>query len=430
VGAPALNPITRYEVTARDGRWFVGAEAPGHPAPAPLTPAPASVVILGAGAAGNAAAETLRAEGYQGPITMIGAEDFVPPDRPNLSKDYLAGHAPEDWVPLRGEDFYAERRIALRLNTTVASIDPAGRAVVLADGSRVEYGALLLATGAEPVRLHMPGADRAHVFTLRSVADSRAIIARVAGARRAVVLGASFIGLEVAAALRARELEVHVVAPEALPFERILGRQLGEFVQAIHEAHGVGFHLGHTAKEIGESAVTLDDGSTLAADLVVMGVGVRPRVALAEAAGLRVENGVVVDEHLRTSADEIWAAGDIARYPDRRCGESIRVEHWAVAEQQGMTAARNMLGRNEPYRNVPFFWSQHYDVPINYVGHAPSWDELVARGSAADRDVVVAYRRGGKTLAVASIYRDVDSLRAELAMERDDEAALASLVTG
>lgn len=427
---PALSGVARYEVSARDGRWYVGAEAPHVSVPAPLAAPPASVVILGAGAAGNAAAETLRREGYDGAITMIGAEDFVPPDRPNLSKDYLAGSAPEEWLPLHEREFYAEHHIELRLGVSVTAIDTAARQVVVGDRERFDYGALLLATGAEPVRLNLPGSDRDHVFTLRSVSDSRAIIARAEGASRAVVLGASFIGLEVAAALRTRELEVHVVAPEDLPFATLLGAELGRFVQELHEEHGVIFHLGRTASSIGEHDVTLDDGSRIEAELVVMGVGVRPRLALVESAGLAVDDGVLVDEFLRTSAEGVWAAGDIASWPHRRSGVRVRVEHWVVAERQGVTAARNMLGRAEPYRDVPFFWSQHYDVPINYVGHAPSWDEAAVSGSAADRDVVVSYRRAGRTLAVASIYRDADSLAAELAMEQDDEAALERLLPG
>ncbi len=428
--APALDPVTTYHVEARNGRWHVTGEVDRAPAPAPIASAPASVVIVGAGAAGNAAAETLRREGYEGPITMLGAERSRPPDRPNLSKDYLAGKAPEEWVWLRDDDFYREHRIEVRPDAEVTAIDTSSRHVVLRDGERIAYGALLLATGAEPVRLDLPGADLPHVFTLRSFADSSAIVEAASHARRAVVLGASFIGLEVAAALRERDLEVHVVAPEAVPLERVLGEHFGPFLRAIHEEHGVAFHLGRTAASIAESSVTLDDGSRLDADIVVMGVGVRPRATLAEAAGLRVDNGVVVDEQLRTSADGVWAAGDIARWTERRSGQPVRVEHWVVAERQGATAARNMLGRGEAFRDVPFFWSQHYDVPINYVGHAPSWDETVVSGNAQERDVVVAYRRDGKTLAVASIYRDDASLAAELAMERDDEAALRALVEG
>jgi apoptosis-inducing factor 3 len=419
VRAPALSPLPCWAVEQRDGKVFVRDQKPAAGAKTlPASTAPQKIVIVGGGAAGFAAAERLRREGFEGSLVMLSNDDSPPVDRPNLSKDYLAGNAPEDWLPLRPESFYAEHGIELRLSAHVARIDVASREVMLDDGSRVPYERLLLATGAEPVRLALPGMELPHVHTLRTLRDCRAIIARAATSRRAVVLGASFVGLEVAASLRARGLEVHVVAPDKRPMERILGPQLGDFVRGLHEEHGVVFHLENTPVSIDERRVQLKSGATLDADLVVAGVGVRPRTALAESAGLALDRGVIVDACLETSVPGVFAAGDIARWPDRHSGEPIRVEHWVVAERQGQTAALNMLGRREIFDAVPFFWSQHYDVPIHYVGHAAAWDELAIDGDIAARDCAVRYKRNGRVLAVATIDRDVESLTAELQMER------------
>jgi NADPH-dependent 2,4-dienoyl-CoA reductase/sulfur reductase-like enzyme len=419
IEAPAFNPVGCWRVELRDGKLFVREKIePAAPARRAATAAPGRVVIVGGGAAGFAAAETLRREGFAGSVTMLSADDAPPYDRPNCSKDYLAGNAPEEWMPLRPPEFYGEHGIDLHLGVEVASIDTRAHSVALADGKSLPYDKLLLATGAEPIRLDIPGANAPHVHVLRSLADSRAIIAQAKGAKRAVVLGASFIGLEAAAALRARELEVHVAAPERLPLERVFGAELARAVRALHEEHGVAFHMERKAVAIDGTHVRLDGGETLDADLVVVGIGVRPRVALAERAGLTLDRGVSVDEYLQTSAPDIFAAGDIARWPDPYSGERLRIEHWVVAERQGQTAARNMLGAREKFTQVPFFWSQHYDVPINYVGHAEKWDDVAIEGDVAARDCMVRYRRGGRVLAAASIYRDGASLEAEVAMER------------
>jgi NADPH-dependent 2,4-dienoyl-CoA reductase/sulfur reductase-like enzyme/nitrite reductase/ring-hydroxylating ferredoxin subunit len=417
--APALSPVDCWQVERRDGRIYVR-EKRAQPTRrlAATTNAPGRIVIVGGGAAGFAAAEMLRRRGFAGPITMLSQDAAAPVDRPNLSKDYLAGSAPEDWLPLRPDAYYADNGIALHLATVAVDIDVKARNVATATGKTFAYDRLLLATGAEPVRLKFPGAEAPHVHTLRSLADSRAIIELAKNARSALVIGASFIGLEVAAALRTRGIEVHVVAPEARPMERVLGPQMGEFVRALHEEHGVVFHLQDTVSAIDGRRAILQSGGAIEADFVVMGVGVRPRLALAERAGLAMDRGVVVDAFLQTSVPEIYAAGDIARWPDPHSGAAIRVEHWVVAERQGQTAAANMLGRNERFDAVPFFWSQHYDVPINYVGHAEQWDEIAIDGDIRARDCLVRYKRNGRTLAVASIFRDVESLQIELEMER------------
>jgi NADPH-dependent 2,4-dienoyl-CoA reductase/sulfur reductase-like enzyme/nitrite reductase/ring-hydroxylating ferredoxin subunit len=421
VSAPAFDPVACWSVAVRNNKVFVLGKVEAAPrAPTAVSREwPRQVVIVGGGAAGFAAAEMLRRQHYEGSIVMLSEDDAPPVDRPNLSKDYLDGSAPEDWVPLRPQDYYAQQGIDLRLKSRVVAIDTQARELELADGGKVAYDRLLLATGAEPVRLAIPGMDLAHVHTLRSLADTRAIIARAATARSAVVMGASFIGLEVAASLRKRGLEVHVVAPDKRPMERVLGPGMGDFVRGLHEAHGVIFHLQDSATAIEAHEVTLGGGATIAADLVVVGVGVRPRLALAEKAGLAIDRGVVVDARLETSVPGIFAAGDIARWPDPHSGTSMRVEHWVVAQRQGQTAALNMLGGQVTFDAVPFFWSQHYDVAINYAGHAQAWDELAIEGDIAGRDCALRYRLKGRLLAIATINRDAENLMAEAAMERE-----------
>ena len=419
--APALNPVPSWRVERRGDRVLVTEKLERDPlAPTYPTPARAEaqrIVIVGAGAAGTAAAEMLRRCGFDGSVTVVDAEEGSPYDRPNLSKDYLAGNAPEEWIPIRPPGFYDEHRIdivrgrATRLDVTARKLEVEGQAPI-------EFDALLLATGAEPVRLPIPGADLPHVRLLRSLADSRAIIAAADRARKAVVIGASFIGLEVAASLRSRGLDVHVVAPDPVPLARVMGPELGGFIRKLHEQKGVNFHLERKPARIEAKTVMLDDGTALDADVVVIGVGVKPRLALAEQAGLAMDRGVSVNEFLETSARGIWAAGDIARWPDPHTGERIRVEHWVVAQRMGQTAARNMLGARERFDHVPFFWSAHYDVSINYVGHAEAWDALRVDGSPENRDVSVRFESKGRLLALATIFRDEESLKTEIAMER------------
>jgi NADPH-dependent 2,4-dienoyl-CoA reductase/sulfur reductase-like enzyme/nitrite reductase/ring-hydroxylating ferredoxin subunit len=430
IKAPAFNPVPCWRVENRDGKVFVAKKIEPDDRrrsgkPRRSSKMPDRVVVVGGGAAGFAAAEMLRREGFAGSVTLLSADDAAPYDRPNCSKDYLAGNAPEDWMPLRPSEFYKERSIDLQLRSEATSIDLKGRYVTLSHGPSVPFDALLLATGAEPVRLDIPGADQPHVHLLRSISDSKAIIASAKEARRAVVLGASFIGLEVAAALRTRGIEVHVVAPDRRPLERVLGREFGDLIRGIHEEHGVVFHLEKTAAAIVGGNVKLKDGATLAADLVVVGIGVRPRIEFAERSGLKIDRGVAVNDFLQTSAPGIFAAGDIARWPDRHTGNNLRIEHWVVAERQGQTAALNILGHQQRFSEVPFFWSQHYDTQINYIGHAEQWDALEFEGDISARDGLVRYRRNGKVLAAASISRDVDSLREEARMESEDIDARA-----
>jgi apoptosis-inducing factor 3 len=420
--APALDPVSCWRVEQREDKVYVHEKLVPAEAKrlAPAARAPQSVTILGGGAAGNAAAETLRREGYSGRITMLSADSSVPCDRPNLSKGFLAGTAPAESNPLRSAAFYQEHRIDLKLNAPVAALDTRSRQLHLVDGSVHVYDTLLLATGAEPVRLDVPGATLGHVHYLRTLADSRVLVDKALTSRCAVVIGASFIGLEAAASLRARNVDVHVVAPDAVPMEKVLGPDVGNFVRKLHEQHGVTFHLGTTAVSIDRQSVRLQTGETLRADLVVVGIGVRPNIDLAQQAGLSIDRGITVNEYLETSVPGIFAAGDIARWPDRLTGERIRVEHWVLAERQGQTAARNMLGRRERFDAVPFFWSEQYDFGIAYIGHAERWDQAEFDGQLdlEVRDCTITYRRGGKKLAVAVVHRDLEGLHAEVEFER------------
>jgi NADPH-dependent 2,4-dienoyl-CoA reductase/sulfur reductase-like enzyme/nitrite reductase/ring-hydroxylating ferredoxin subunit len=446
--APALNPVSHWRVEhwhseeVRDvARQFTPVETPvgsvyvqqksggtvyvreklafvGRPSQPLAGGIPATVVIVGGGAAANAAAEMLRREGYSGRITMLSADESVPCDRPNLSKGFLSGAAPDESNPLRSREFYKDHEIDLHLSARVTTIDPGRRQVQLADGTRYAYEALLLATGAEPVRLDVPGAALPHVHYLRTLADGRALVTSALVAKHAVVIGASFIGLEVAASLRARDIEVCVVGTETILMEKVLGPEVGNFLRKLHEDHGVTFHLGTTATAIDKQSVMLKSGERLQADLVVVGIGVRPSISLAEQAGLQVDRGVAVNEYLETSIPGIFAAGDIARWPDRLTGERIRVEHWVVAERQGQIAAHNILGRREPFDYVPFFWTEQYDFGLAYVGHAEHWDKAEIDGSLKRRDCTVAYRLGGQKLAVALVHRDIEGLRAEVEFER------------
>ncbi len=426
-GAPALNPVSCFNVRRKDGMVMIdGKKTPDFRVQCPLNPS--SVVIVGAGAAGAACADKLRAKGYAGPVTLAGDEEPGPVDRPNLSKDFLAGTAPEDWIPLRTREYYESIQVELVTDDPVVRISPASHQVSLRGGRTLSYGALLLATGAEPRSLPIEGSDLPHVCRLRTLADSKAIIAKAQRAGTCAVIGSSFIGLEVAASLRHRGLPVSVIGQDSVPLGKILGVELGRFIQKLHEQHGVRFFLNATPRAIREDRVELDDGQSVGAGLVVLGVGVSPRTSLAEAAGIEVDNGVIVGETLATNAPDVFAAGDLARYPEFVSGEQARIEHWVVAERQGQAVARSMLGIGGAFREAPFFWSQHYDVTIAYVGHASSWDSCEIQGDLEKHDACAIYRRNGRTIAIATIGRDRLSLKVEAALEEGDTAALESIL--
>lgn len=411
--APAFDAIPRWRVERIGDRVFVREKLPELANTKRPPNSPSSVVIVGGGAAGLAGADMLRRKGYEGPLTIISVDESAPYDRPNVSKDYLQEPIPDEWMNLRVPGFYKEQKIDLVLNSRVSALDLRQKRVQLDNGRTYPFGALLLATGAEVIKIPVPGARESDLFYVRTWSDARAIVKRAETAKRVVVLGASFIGLEVAASLRKRGLEVHVVAPENQPFERTLGAEVGGFYRALHESHGVVFHLGSTVTSMEGKQVTLHDGNNLQADLVVVGAGVRPSVTLAEQAGLKVDRGIIVNEYLETSSPGIFAAGDIARWPDPHSGQQIRVEHWVVAERQGQVAARNILGYREPFDFVPFFWTQQFDVALRYVGHAEKWDAIEIDGSLDAKNCAIRYKQSGKTVAVATIGRDVQSLEFE-----------------
>ena len=360
-------------------------------------------VIVGASLAGAKAAETLREEGFDGRVVLVGAEDERPYERPPLSKDYLRGEAGREKVYVHEEGFYAEQDIELRLGRTAVSLDSANAQLMLDDGEELSYDRLLLTTGAEPRRLEIPGAELDGVFYLRSVQDSDALRERIDGGGAVVVVGAGWIGAEVAASARQRGLDVSVVEPASVPLERVLGTEVGAIYRDIHADHGVRLLLG-TGVEAFEGdgsveRVRTSDGRLVDCDFVVVGVGVEPRTALAADAGLTISNGILVDERLRTSAPGVFAAGDVANAMHPFYGEPVRVEHWANALNQGPAAARNMLDQASAYDRLPYFFSDQYEVGMEYTGYARNWDRVVFRGDPATREFIAFWLLGGQVVA-------------------------------
>jgi 3-phenylpropionate/trans-cinnamate dioxygenase ferredoxin reductase component len=359
-------------------------------------------VIVGAGMAGGKAAETLREEGFDGRIVLLGAEPDRPYERPPLSKDYLRGEAERQTIYLQEDaGWYAEHDVELRASTVVESLDVDGRAVVLAGGERVGYDRLLLATGAEPKRLPVPGADLAGVHVLRTVAHSDVLRDVLEAGGRLVVVGAGWIGSEVAASARQRGMEVTVIEPQSVPLERVLGPELGAFYRDVHLDHGVELRLGDGVEAF-EGAdrverVRTSDGASVECDAVVVGIGVAPRTELAEGV-LDVDDGILVDAGLRASVDGVFAAGDVANHDHPLLGR-LRVEHWANALEQGPAAARAMLGQDVAYERVPYFFSDQYDVGMEYAGHSQPGDEVVFRGDPATREFIAFWLRDGRVVA-------------------------------
>ncbi len=432
---PALTSLPRFRVERHlDTVSVTGAALAEATSEAPCVAEgrrpPGRIVVVGTGAGGVGAAFALRAAGYQGQLTLIGSETFAPYDRPTLSKGYLAGTASADRLPLQPEEAYTRREIRRILGTAATRIDTAASAVWLADGRAFPFDRLLLAPGAVPVRPPIPGMDQPRVRTLRSRADVDGLREVATTARHAVVIGAGFLGLEAAASLRARDLTVDVVAPDATPLQKVLGPELGRRVQQLHEGHGVRLHLGRAVSAIGDQNVALDDGTALRADVVIVATGVRPDTRLAERTGLALDRGIRVDRYLETSRAGIFAAGDAVRWPDPRSGEYAGCGHWTLAMRMGETAARNMLGALSAFEAVPFFWSEHYDLRINCSGSTDHYDRIQIRAGLPPDQWEQRYFHGDRLVAVATINRDHASLEAELAIERQLAPAHAARLGG
>lgn len=413
---PALDSLPRYEVRVENGRVLARVPAAAEDrVPPRMSRRDASdtrlFVILGAGAAGYAAAQTLREDGFRGRVALVTREDRAPYDRPNLSKDYLQGNAEPEWMPLRPEEFYKEHDIGLLCGHEVTRVDAAAKTITFGSGDTLKYDALLVATGGTPRRLNIPGSDLKNVCLLRGFNDADSLIETAVCSKRCVVVGASFIGMEAAASLRARGLDVTVVAPSREPFEATLGTEIGALFRRAHEERGVKFKLGSIVYRFeGTSAVeavTLEGGERIEADMVVAGVGVHPATGFIEGLNLNEDGGVVVDAHMR-AADGLYAAGDIAHFPNPRTGERARIEHWRIAQQQGRVAAHNMAGRPTTFDGVPFFWTRQFDTGLLYVGHASEWDEIIYAGDVAAQDFLAFYLKEGRALAVAGVNRDRD----------------------
>jgi 3-phenylpropionate/trans-cinnamate dioxygenase ferredoxin reductase subunit len=389
-------------------------------------------VIVGGSLAGAKAAETLRQEGFDGRVVLVGAEEERPYERPPLSKDYLRGEVGREKVYVHDGSFYADHDIELRLGTTAIALDTSTNELSLGDGERLRYDRLLLATGSEPRRLAVPGAELDGVLYLRSVRDSDALRERLDRGGAAVVIGAGWIGAEVAASARQRGLEVTVVEPASVPLERVMGAEVGAIYRDIHTERGVRMLMG-TGVEAFEGnrsveRVRTSDGRAIECDFVVVGVGVQPRTQLAAQAGLDVDDGVLVDEQLETSAPGVFAARDVANAHHPFYGERIRVEHWANALHQGASAARNMLGRAEPYDRLPYFFSDQYDVGMEYSGFAREWDRIAFRGDPSTREFIAFWLSGdhvvaGMNVNVWDVHEPIRRLIGERVVVDDERLA-------
>jgi NADPH-dependent 2,4-dienoyl-CoA reductase/sulfur reductase-like enzyme/nitrite reductase/ring-hydroxylating ferredoxin subunit len=421
LGAPAIEPLSCYTIEERDGTVRVADRTYLKPSRVAAMDGGA-IVIIGGGAAGYACADMLARAGQGDRVTILSADADPPYDRTFCSKHYLTGEKSraECMMPTAGLGLGHPPRV--RTGVEVSSIDVAIREVVTVDGERIGYSALVLATGAEPMVPVFNGSDHEGVYQLRTLADADALIEAAKTAKTVAILGAGFIGLEVAASLRARDLDVTVVGAEQVPLASVLGEEAGRFVQSLHEAKAVRFRLDRKVVGYDGTSVTLDDGDMVQADMLIVGAGVKPRIALAKEAGLILasdEDGIAVDGRFATSAEGVFAIGDVASYPDPRLNHSIRVEHWAHAQRQGQHLARVLLGNTEAaFRDVPFFWSTHHDIGIHYIGHVATPKVRRIEGAIEDGEFAIFLREGGEDRALVTLERDLQSLEVEAAWEQ------------
>jgi len=434
---PALDSLPYFSVRVENGKVLVDVpeDAKDRRLP-PMTKRQRIdkrvFVIVGGGAAGYTAAQTLREDGFTGRVIMITRETHLPYDRPNLSKEYLQGKADPAWMPLRSDKFFAEHDIEVISDREVERVDAAKKLINFADGKSLLCDRLLVATGGEPRKLPFQTDEQQNVFLLRSHADADAIIGAADKGKQAIVIGASFIGMEVASSLTKRGCKVTVVAPD-VPFNRLFGAEIGQLFQKVHEENGVEFRLGSSVTGFAGStivnAVTLDSGEQLDADLVVVGIGVKPATGLLSGVQLHRDGGVLVNEYMR-AAEGVYAAGDIAWFPSQLAGESQRIEHWRTAMQQGRIAAHNMAGKATPYNGVPFFWTRQFNLGLLYIGHASSWDEIVYHGDVSARDFLAFYISDNRVTAVAGMNRDKEMAALEELMRLDRMPAIDRLTKG
>ena len=405
---PAMNSLRNYEVKITGDEVIVN--IPEKPEPGRV---PGMVkqdtktdkrifIILGAGAAGNAAAQALREGGFKGYIIMITQENHLPYDRPNLSKAYLSGEAPAEWMPLRSDDFFKENGIEMLFNKKIKEVDIVKKEILTDKSEKFIFDKLLLATGGVPRKLNIPGSDLKNIFYLRSFDDSDKIIQAAKSAEKVVVIGASFIGMETAFSLSERKLDVTVIGPKKVPFENVFGREIGMLFKKAHEEHGVKFKLDAAISKFegkdNVEAIVLENGEKIKTDLVVIGIGVKPATDFIKGIELQKDGGIKVNEFLQVN-DNIYAAGDIAQFPDLYSGQSIRIEHWRTAEQQGRIVGFNMAGKKTPFKGIPFFWTEQAGLDLKYAGHAKHWDSIYTQGDISSKNFISFFIKDGKVVA-------------------------------